>query len=151
MRLLEQSGFKLIFLIPYDERYPYVYEIWDETYSVERGYAPKSEWHIEKSTESDPYGEIFEGRKAEIQNKLILKEYASIMEFVDDVKHIKEKGFSLYSADFKSANQILKDYFPEAYGDRKILSYPIGLFINTLNRMWDDDLQTIAIDEDNLI
>ncbi len=151
MKLLEQSGFKLIFLIPYDERYPYAYEIWDETYSVERGYEPKCEWHIEKSTELDPYGEIFEGRKAEIQNKLVLKEYASIMEFVDDVKHIKEKGFSLYSADFKSANKILKDYFPEAYGDRKILSYPIGLFISTLNRMWDDDLQAIAIEEDNLI
>ena len=151
MKLLEQSGFKLIFLIPYDERYPYAYEIWDETYSVERGYEPKSSWRIEKSSEPDPYGEIFEGRKAKIHNKLVLKEYASIMEFVDDVKHIREKGYSLYSADFKTANKMLKDYFPEAYGDRKVLSYPIGLFISTLNKMWDEELQSIAIDEDNLI
>lgn len=151
MTLLEQSGFNLIFLIPYDERYPYVYEIWDETYSVQRGYEPKSSWHIEKSNAADPYGEIFEGKTAQIHNRLEIKEYASIMEFVNDVKHIREKGFSFYSADFKSANQILKDYFPEEYGDRKILSYPIGQFISTLNHMWDEDKQTIAIEEDKLI
>ena len=151
MKLLEQSGFKLVFLFSYDERYPYAYEIWDETYSPENGYDQKSLWHIEKSTAEDPYGEIFEGKTASINNKLAIKEYASIMEFVDDVKHIKEKGFSLYSADFKSANQILKDYFPEAYGDRKILSYPIGQFVSTLNRMWDDEKETIAIEEDKLI
>ncbi len=151
MRLLEESGFSLVFLIPYDERYPYVYEIWDETYSEKRGFVPKSEWKIDKSTPLDPYGEIFEGKEAEINNNLTIKEYASIVEFVDDVKHIREKGISLYSADFKSANKLLKDYYPEAYGDRKILSYPIGLFVNTLNRMWDDDTQSIAIDEENLI
>ena len=151
MKMLEQAGFTLVFLIPYDEKYPYVYEIWDETYSVERGYAPKEEWHIEKSTEPDPYGEIFEGREAEIQNHLEIKEYASIMEFVDDVMHIKEKGYTLYSADFKSANKMLKDYYPEAYGERKLLSYPIGQFIGVLNRMWDDELNSIAFDDTSLI
>lgn len=151
MKLLEQAGFKLIFLIPFDERYPYAYEIWEETYSVERGYEPKSNWHIERSSAEDPYGEIFEGRTVQIHNKLRIKEYASVMEFVNEVQHIREKGFSIYSADYKSSNQILKDYFPEAYGDRKILSYPIGQFISTLNRMWDEEQQTIAIDEDKLI
>ena len=151
MRMLENAGFKLVFLIPYDERFPYAYEIWNETYSVERGYVAKEEWHIEKTVADDPYGEIFEGNNAQIQNQLTIKEYASVMEFVDDVKHIREKGFSLYSSDFKSANQMLKDYFPEAYGERKILSYPIGQFISTLNRMWDEDNQTIVIEEDELI
>jgi len=151
MRLLEESGFKLIFLIPYDERFPYVYEIWDDTYSEERGYPPKSKWHIEKSTFDDPYGNIFEGKEATIRNDLQIKEYASIIEFVDDVKHIKQKGFSIYSSDYKAANKMLKDFFPEDYGDRKILSYPIGQFISTLNRMWDDELQTIALSEENLI
>ena len=77
MRLLEQAGFNLIFLIPYDERYPYVYEIWDNTYLEERGYEPKSKCHIEKSLAEDAYGEIFEGRPAHITNKLEIKEYPS--------------------------------------------------------------------------
>ena len=151
MRQMEKSGFNLIYLIPYDERYPFEYEIWDKTYSVENGFAPKSEWNIEKTEESDPYGEIFDGKKAQIDNKLELKEYASIIEFVNDVKHIKENHFSLYSADFSTANQLLKDYYPEEYGERKFLSYPIGQFINTLNNMWDSEENTIALDEDLLI
>ena len=69
MQLLEQSGFNLIFLIPYDERYPYVYEIWDETYSADRGFEPKDTWHIEKSTEPDPYGEIFEGGDIKVSHQ----------------------------------------------------------------------------------
>lgn len=151
MKLLEAAGFQLIFLIQYDERYPYVYEIWDDTYSELKGYPAKKDWHIEKSAEEDPYGEIFAGKTAEISNRLQIKEYASIMEFVDDVKHIREKGFSLYSSEYKTANQVLRDYFPEEYGDRKVLSYPIGQFISTLNKMWDEDLNTIALDEDSLI
>lgn len=151
MKLLETAGFNLVFLIPYDIRYPYVYEIWDQTYSVEYGYPPKTEWHIEMSDDIDAYGEIFEGHNSSVTNQLELKEYASIIEFVDDVKHIKEKGFSIYASDFKSANELLKDYFPEAFGDRKILAYPIGQFISTLNRMWDEETQTISIDKDELI
>lgn len=151
MHLLEQAGFRLVFLIPYDVRYPYVYEIWDETYSAERGFDPKTKWQIEKSFAEDPYGEIFEGRPAKIQNQLEIKEYASIMEFVNDVRHIRKKGFTIYSADNHSVNRILKEYFPEEYGERKMLSYPIGQFVRTLNRMWDEEQQTVSLDEDQLI
>lgn len=151
MRLLEKAGFKLIFLIPYDERYPYVYEIWDESYTPERGFVDKKDWVIEKSDDDDPFGAIFEGNQVEIRNRVNIKEYASVMEFVDDVKHVREKGFSIYSSDFKNANDMLKEYFPEAFGDRKILSYPIGQFINALNNMWDDVENDIVLDDDNLI
>ena len=53
--------------------------------------------------------------------------------------------------DQQGVNKILKDYFPEEYGDRKILAYPIGQFVSTLNKMWDEELNTIKLDEDNLI
>lgn len=151
MRLLEGAGFELIFLIPYDERYPFAYEIWDETYSVKRGYPPKSRWHIEKAESADPYGEIFEGKEAQPHNRLTIREYASVMEFVDDVEHIRERGFSLYSANHRMANELLQDYFPEACGDRKLLSYPIGQFLNRLNRMWDEEKQEIVLEEETLI
>ena len=151
MQKLEESGFRLIFLIPYDERHPFVHEIWDRTYSEQNGYPAKSAWHLEKNQDDNPWAEIFEGKEVRIPNKVQIREYASMMEFVDDVKRIREKGYNLYSHDFQSANRILQDYFPEEYGERKILSYPIGQFINDLNQMWDADRQTIMLDEDLLI
>ncbi len=152
MRLLEQAGYKLIYLFPYDERYPFVYEIWDTTYSEKNGYPPKEKWHMEKSNEADPYGDIFEGKEhVSVNNKISFREYASMMEFVDDVKSVREQGYSIYSSDFKAANNVLKDFYPEEYGERKILAYPVGQFVSILNRMWDDELREIVLDEDSLI
>ena len=152
MSLLEKSGFQLIFLIPYDERFPFAYEVWDRTYSESNGYDSKEKWIMEKTDEYDPYGLIFEGEEhVSISNKLDIKEYCSVIDFVDDVKHIKDDGFTLYAACHRDANEMLKDFFPEEYGDRKILSYPIGQFLNALNKMWDEDLETIVLDEDDLI
>ena len=152
IQLLEQAGYNLIYLFPYDERYRFVYEIWEDTYTRMEGFPPKSEWKIESSNKVDSYGEIFEGKKdVVVPNNLEIKEYASVMEFVDDVKKIKKNGFTIYSANQQGVNKILKDYFPEEYGDRKILAYPIGQFVSTLNKMWDEELNTIRLDEDNLI
>ncbi len=152
MHLLEDAGFRIIFLIPYDERYPFVYEIWDETFSEKRGYPSKDRWHMERPVQDNPFGDVFDGKKdIQIYNKLQIREYASVMEFVDDVKKIKKQGYSIYSSNYKAANEVLRDYFPEEYGERKILSYPIGQFVNVLNRMWDDDLQTVSLDEDDLM
>lgn len=151
MRLLEQSGFQLIFLIPYDERYPFVYELWDRAYSERYGYPPKAEWHIAKSDASDPYGEIFQGRPAEIKNNLQVKEYASPIEFVNAVQKIREDGYTLYSADPNGANKLLRDFYPESYGERRALSYPIGQFIANLNQLWDETKQAVILDEEHLI
>ncbi len=151
MRLLEQAGFELVYLIPYDERVPFVHEIWDRTYAPEYGFAPKSEWYIEKAAAENPWGDIFEGKDVTLPNRVQIREYATMMEFVDDAKHIRDKGYTLYSSNFQTADQVLKEYFPEEYGERKILSYPIGQFISTLNQMWDDDRHTIILDEDLLV
>lgn len=149
--LLEKVGIKLIFLFCYNEKYPYANEIWRKTYAVENGYPKLADWHMVKDDGKEPYGEIFEGRRAEITNKLDIKEYASVMEFVHGLKHVSEQGYFIYSANSNTANQILRDFYPEEYGDRKILSYPIGQFVNTLNKMWDEDLQDIVLDEERLI
>ena len=149
--LLEKVGIKLIFLFCYNEKYPYANEIWRKTYAVENGYPKLADWHMVKDDGKEPYGEIFDGRRAEITNKLDIKEYASVMEFVHGLKHVSEQGYFIYSANSNTANQILRDFYPEEYGDRKILSYPIGQFVNTLNKMWDEDLQDIVLDEERLI
>ena len=130
---LEEAGFRLIFLIPYDERYPFAHEIWDETYSEKRGYPPKNRWHIERSAEADPYGDMFEGKeRIPIHNNLKMREYASVIAFVDDVTNIMKMGCAIYSSNYRAANKILQDYYPEEYGERKILSYPNWISRNVL-------------------
>lgn len=151
IRLLECVGIKLIFLFPYDEKYPYANEIWRKTYSVNNGYPNISDWHMERNDKKESYGEIFEGRKAKAPNKLRIKEYASVVEFVHEMKHAKEQGYFIYSSNANAANDILRDFYPEEYGERKLLSYPIGQFVSTLNQMWDEDLQNIILDENRVI
>lgn len=152
MEMLEKAGFRLIFLFLYDERYPFVYEIWDNTYSEKNGYPSKNQWYMERENTNDPYGDIFEGKEhVEIENNLSIREYGTVMEFVNDVKKVRKEGYSVYSSNFKTINKLLKDYYPDEYGDRKILSYPIGHFVSTLNQMWDDELQTIVLEKDRLI
>jgi len=151
IRLMEAAGIQPIYLFCYDEKYPYANEIWQKTYAVHNGFPEDSEWTMEKSKEVEPYGEIFEGRKVAVCNKLQMKEYANVMDFVQGVHKAKELGYFVYSSNANAANDILRDFYPEEYGDRKLLSYPIGQFVNILNKMWDEDLQDITLDEERLI
>lgn len=148
---MEKSGYKIKFLFAYDERYPYANEIWRKTYSGEYGYPDQAEWKKQKAAAPEAYGEIFEGRKTAISNKVSIREYASVMEFVHEIKHIKENGYFVYSSNANTVNKILKDFYPEEYGERKILAYPIGQFVSNLNKMWDEDRQEIILAEELLI
>ena len=73
------------------------------------------------------------------------------MEFVRDMKRVRDQGFFLYSAAAGTANEILRDFYPEEYGDRKLLSYPVGQFVSLLNQMWDENRQEILLDGDCLM
>ena len=115
------------------------------------GYPSKKEWIRQKDlVEKNPIGEIFEtGNKVSAPNIKIIK-YNNSVEFVEDVARLKERGFYIYCADDHSSNRLLKDYYPETYEVRNLLSYPIGQFIYTLHKMWDETEQDIAFDFDGL-
>lgn len=151
MRQLEAAGFRLIFYIPYNEHVPFVHEVWDKTYAEENGYPPKAEWHMEAVSGSDPWGDIFEGKEVRLPNRVKIREYATDMEFINDISRIREEGYSLYSSDAQAVDRLLKEYYPEDYGERKALSYPVGQFINVLNGMWDEETQCVTLDENLLI
>ena len=76
--------------------------------------------------------------------------YRNTVEFVEDISRIKEEGYYLYCSDDKAANRLLKDYFPERYEVRNLLAYPIGQFIYTLHKMWDENLQCIVLSQTGL-
>lgn len=151
MRLLEKVGVRLIFLFCYDAGYPYANEIWTRTYSEENGYPSQNLWHMEKRQGAETCGEIFEGRKAVLENKVEIKEYASVVEFIYGIKHAKEDGYLLYTPNPAVVNGLLKDFYPDEYGERKLLSYPIGQFISIINKLWNEDEQRIVLDSDSLM
>ncbi len=52
----------------------------------------------------------------------------------------------LYSANSK-VNDVLKLYFPEQFGERNFLDYPIGHFFISITNMWDPDTQSMVIND----
>ncbi|MEE0255477.1 MAG: hypothetical protein U0I76_11345 [Lachnospiraceae bacterium] len=146
-----RSGYSIYALIQDEKKYPYANEIWRHLYQEKNGYPAYEQWRrFEDPTAKNPLGEIFEtGQETTAPNLKIIK-YSNTVEFVEDISRIKEEGFYLYSADDYTANSMLKDYFPERYEVRNLLSYPIGQFIYTLHKMWDENLQCITLRADGL-
>ena len=146
-----RSGYSIYALIQDEKKYSYANEIWRHLYNESNGYPPYEDWiRFEDPDSKNPLGEIFEtGEKTSAPNVKIIK-YSNPIEFVEDISRIQEEGFRLYSADDYAANSMLKDYFPERYEVRNLLSYPIGQFVYMLHKMWDENLQCITLTADGL-
>jgi len=148
----KNAGYEIIILIQADKKYPYANEVWRQMYSAEKGFAPYQEWVYQENSYKNPLGEIFETGEPTTANNLKLIKYKNTVEFMSDIPRIanRENGFRLYCADDHTANQMLKDYFPENYSERNLLAYPIGQFVYTLHQMWDENLQCITLGADDL-
>jgi|GEM_PF-3064683 len=147
----ERAGYEIYALIEEDTRYPYAHEIWDHLYTQAHGFPNRRHWIRAANAEmQNPLGEIFEtGGRTTAAHVRILR-YRNTVEFVEDIPRLKEAGFYLYSADDRGANTLLKDYYPERYEVRNLLAYPIGQFIYTLHKMWDERRQCITLTPDGL-
>jgi hypothetical protein len=140
------AGYDIYALIQDDPRYLYANEIWNHLYCPENGFPNPSEWIRQENTgDVHPLGEIFEsGQKVKTTGIRILK-YKNSIEFIEDIPRIKEEGYYLYCTDDRTANAMLRDYYPERYGVRNLLAYPIGQFVYTLHTMWDESRQCIIL------
>ncbi|SEG29365.1 hypothetical protein SAMN04487934_11415 [Eubacterium ruminantium] len=145
-----KAGFEIIALIQDDERYPYANEIWNHLYTEKNGFPSRKEWIRQKVSKTNPLGEIFETGATTRADNLKLIKYRNTIEFIEDIKRIKDDGYYIYSADDHAANKMLRDYFPENYEVRNLLAYPIGQFIYTLHKMWDENLECITLTQDGL-
>lgn len=148
--MLERSGYNLIMLIHYDVRYPHANKIWRLTYSRGNGYPDMSEWIIHDGRKVNLLGEVLEGRMTEMSEEVVLREQGSLVDLIHDVCISRENGFSIFSADSKGANEILRDFFPDEYENRTLMSYPLGQFIYIIYGMWDEDQEIISADMDQI-
>lgn len=119
---------------------------------------------------ADQMGQLVNGTisgKNEELSKVVVTEFDNITEFsayvakkFEEAKHSSEededrKGSVLaymkeqfYSAN-NSVNDILKVYFPEQFGERHFLAYPIGHFFVAVTNMWNSENGGIKIDNLN--
>ncbi|WP_295131441.1 hypothetical protein [uncultured Catenibacterium sp.] len=67
--------------------------------------------------------------------------------FLNPLKLMKEQ---FYSAD-DTVNSILKMYYPEQFGERHFLDYPLGQFFVSIMNMWDAENERHSISDLNLI
>ncbi|SDB54021.1 hypothetical protein [Butyrivibrio sp. INlla16] len=148
MDLMEKCGIELIFLFPYDSRYGFANEIWRKTYW---GIKYENKWISEVTNESDPAGEIFEGCSIEPKNKIVIIEYGSMLDLANGIYKSRNVGSGIYSGNQSEANEILQDFYPEEYGKRRLLAYPIGKFIWCINDMWDEERNEIILTEKKLL
>ena len=150
-RLLEDCGYQLVFLFTYNEQYPVAMQNWAEAYTQRFGFTDKQAWKMSGPTVVNPIGEMLEGRlETPVPNKVSIRKYRNTIEFAQAIKSDKDNGVAVYSPASIEANSILKEFYPEAYGERKLLSYPIGQFLIALHSVWDDDDDVAQLNADQL-
>ena len=146
-RIFENAGYQLIFLIPYHTQYPIAMETWDRAYSSRWGFAPKEEWIHSGDPIYNIAGEFLEGRQPDLERiSLKATKFNTVMEFAQAMKKEKLEG-EIYSSNSTLANQILREIYPEQYGERRLLSYPVGQFLVALHSMWDEEKATIVLND----
>ena len=165
---------KVILLINYQEQYKNIYQTWIDIYSA-FDCAIKNydgiEFHpvdvfsvsYEGNVLAQNMGRLICGRKDDVVVKKPYEiiEYDNMTEFANYVARMFEDAAEvdpehpmsamkeqIYAAD-SSANDILKLYFPEQFGERQFLNYPLGHFFIAVANMWDSETNGIVISDIN--
>lgn len=164
----------VILLFNYQKQYKNVYQTWFDIYSAFDckiiDYDRNEFLATDSSTVSyrgnvlaDQLGKLVNGQRRAITigEPYEVIEFDNMTEFAGYVADIFEKAEQkdpqkpmhhmreqIYAAN-SSANDILKIYFPEQFGERQFLNYPIGHFFLAIANMWDPGKNEILISDIN--
>ncbi len=118
---------------------------------------------------ADNIGKLANGDISNLKNsndlngKVEIIEFANVTEFAGYAASLFDKAYrqhkisgssapillfmpeQMYSASGK-VNDILRAYFPEQFGERHFLDYPIGHFFVSITDMWDPDNEIVKVD-----
>lgn len=161
---------KVILLFNYQPQYKNAYQTWIDIYSafdcnitapVGTEFRPSMQYpaSYEGNALADRIGKLVNGQMSEVSvgHNVEIVEFDNMTEFagyVADIFHSAEKidpenpmmamREQIYAAD-TSANDILKIYFPEQFGERQFLDYPLGHFFIAIADLWDANSNEILI------
>lgn len=165
---------KVILLINYQEQYKSVYQTWIDIYSAfdcaiqdfksdEFHPTDRNSISYEGNVLAHNMGKLLGGRKDDISVKQAYEiiEFDNMTEFASYVARVFEDAEKkdpehpmsamseqIYAAD-SSANDILKVYFPDQFGERQFMNYPLGHFFIAIANMWDSETNGIYISNIN--
>lgn len=173
LRMIETlSMYKnVIILFNYQPDYKNVYQTWLNVYSWFESKTNVSSQNFNNNTQEYVGGRIADSMAAMISgsaaainfaNPINVLEFDNKTEFAgyiakkfENAEREREKdGYAhpalyymeeqIYAADC-SVNDILKIFFPEQFGEREFLDYPIGHFFISITNMWNPDTQEMRI------
>ena len=165
---------KVILLFNYQKQYKNVYQTWFDIYSAfdckivdydRAEFYPSDPNAVSYKGNilADQLGKLIDGQKKSIivNEPYEILEFDNMTEFAGYVAEVFEAARDkdstqpmhnmreqIYAAD-SSANDILKIYFPEQFGERQFLNYPIGHFFIAIANMWDPDKNEMLITDLN--
>lgn len=132
--VLEAAGYNLIFVNCHDANYKFATKIWEGAFPQQ--YADGNIKIIQNEDILNNYfGEALNGEKKEIP--LEIYKHHTEFDFAEMVKEAVDKGEIVYSPNAKRCEKILKEYYPEYYQRKHLLSYPVGQYIYYLHMMWN--------------
>lgn len=166
----------VILLFHYQRQYRGVYQTWFDVYSAfdckivdcyRAEFTPSdpSSVSYKGNVLADQLGKLINGQKKliTVDEPYEILEFDNMTEFANYVADIYEEAVGndplhpmqcmreqIYAAD-SSVNDILKIYFPEQFGERQFLDYPIGHFFIAIADMWDPENNEILISDMNNI
>lgn len=166
---LESKNIEVIFLINFNDEYKEIYNTWEEVYKwTEAEFEKKQKNSFKYSYDiGKDYANAIMGNfnklSGNIENKVL--KFDNLTEFSNYVADIYEKASNesetkegklakmeeqFYSVNGEEVNKLLSVYFPEQFGEKHFLSYPIGQFILGLYNMWDFDKGRIVFSDEAL-
>ena len=164
----------VILMFNYQKQYKNVYQTWFDIYSAfdckivdydQVEFTPTDILSVsyKGNVLADQIGKLVNGQKKSItvDSSYEIMEFDNMTEFAGYVADIFEEADhkdpsnpmscmreQIYAAN-TSVNDILKIYFPEQFGERQFLNYPIGHFFVAIANMWDPENNEILITDIN--
>ncbi len=132
--VLEASGYNLVFVNCHDADYDFATKIWEGAFPQQ--YADGKIKTIQNEDVLRNYfGEALKGEKNDIPIEIY--KHHTEFDFAEMVKGAVDRGEIVYSPNAKRCEKILKEYYPEYYQRKHLLSYPVGQYIYYLHMMWN--------------
>lgn len=168
VRQLESLGIEVVFLFNYDSQYKNIFNTWDKVYRWTNVKISTDKYDNSFLSVKNDLGKAIGGMlEGEVKDwdfsGVEFYKYENLTAFADEISNkyelaskdkdgnrdyknaLARMNEQFYASNNEAINNILQAYFPEQFGDRHFLSYPIGQFILSLYNMWDDKEKTLKI------